>query len=117
MVLTVSCSKEIDYEKLAIDRTNMYVESINTKDFEAHKKLFDNPNINFEDYRKEFFDSVKKVDVLDMNVVHSDILLVIVELKFQVFYNDGRSSEFTRYFGYYKEENMKLKEILHKLIK
>ncbi len=117
VLLAVSCSKKIDYEKLALDKTDTYVESINNKDFDLHKKLFDNPDIKWDNYRRDFFDKIEKVEVLDMNVVHNDILLVIVELKFKVIYNDKKTSDFTRYFGYYKEEDMKLKEILNKLIK
>ncbi len=126
LLTTVSCS-EPDYHSIALRQTSKYIETLNDRDIDAQMTLLEAFKLDQEAYNNiflKFVDSAKaKSD--DIKVVYEDKFIIIVEAKFDLVltsdfspnakFKNGRN-ECTRYFTYKKYDDMKLVEILHKLI-
>ncbi len=124
--VAVSCAK-VDYHKVAFDKTLEYVNSLNSKDIDKQMELLSAFRLDKDSYYNNFLKYVKSATFKDggINVVYEDKFIIIVEAKFVLDLNDDfvKNKRFnrgknkcTRYFTYKKYEDMKLVEILHKLI-
>ncbi len=123
---TVSCGS-VDYQKIAFDKTLEYVNSLNSKDIDVQMKLLSAFKLDKDVYYDSFLKYVKSAtfDGGNIEIVYEDKFIVIAEAKFVLVLSDEFSdnkrfkkgvNNCTRYFTYKKYENMKLVEILHKLI-
>ncbi len=122
----ISCT-EVDYHKVAFDKTLDYVNSLSSKDLDKQMKLLSAFKLDKDSYYNNFLKYVKSATFKDggINIVYEDKFIIIVEAKFMLdlsddFVNNKRFNrglnKCTRYFTYKKYEDMKLVEILHKLI-
>ncbi len=126
ILVSASCS-EPDYHSIALNQTIKYIETLNDRDIEAQMKLLDAFKLDRDAYNNNFLQFVESAGIKsdDIKVVYEDKFIIIVEAKFDLVLSSDflpnakfkkGLNECTRYFTYKKQEDMKLVEILHKLI-
>ncbi|NLL22595.1 MAG: hypothetical protein GX260_02280 [Tissierellia bacterium] len=123
LTLLIAC--RVPYEKIAIDRTRSYILSMNNRDIGTQMKLLEAFSPKREAI-ESFLSYVIEATERSLQVVHEDRQVIIVRAHFFLrlkddYPRDGGFSpgnnEVTRYFAYYKNRDMQLREILEKLIK
>lgn len=123
LILMVGCKVAAD--RVALNKTRSYIESIHNKDVATQLRLLE----AFSPKRaslESFLSYVISAQERSLTVAHEDRQVIIVQARFQLrlkedYPSDGGFhpgvNEVTRYFAYYKNRDMELREILSTLIK
>ncbi|WP_459129077.1 hypothetical protein [Guggenheimella bovis] len=111
--------------KIAFDRTEAYIESMNERDIDTQLKLLEAFDLDKATYSNSFLRYVKEAKLLSMKVAYEDKYFLIIEVNFTLTLSDdfpeGKlrvgENALTRYITFYKHEDMQIREILDRLIK
>ncbi len=125
LVITLFASCRVPAEKIALDKTRSYILSMDNQDVHTQMKLLEAFSPKREAI-ESFLSYVIEAKERSLQVAYEDKQVIIVRAHFllrlsEEYPSDGGfqpgANEVTRYFAYYKNRDMQLREILEKLIK
>lgn len=123
-LLLVSCAPdESTVANLAVDK---YITTLDKQDLEGQMEVLEAFEMDSAQYEASFLRYVEGATLLSKEVRHEDDYFLIVEANFELVLSDdfpasdrlrpGKNT-LTRFFTFYKNEKMALKEILPQLLK
>ncbi|HHX04292.1 MAG TPA: hypothetical protein GX733_08405 [Tissierellia bacterium] len=125
LLLALLAGCRVPAEKIAIDKTRSYIVSMDNKDIRTQMKLLEafSPK---QEAIESFLSHVMEAKERSLQVAYEDKQVIIIRARFLLrldenYPGDGGFqpgvNEVTRYFAYYKNRDMQLREVLEKLIK
>lgn len=123
-LLIVSCAPDaLNEAYAAVDK---YIATLDAQDLEGQMEVLKAFEMDAEEYQTLFLGYVEGAQLLSKEVRHEDDYFLIVEAHFELTLSDdfpaserlkpGKNT-LSRFFTFYKKEQMALKEILPQLVK
>lgn len=124
LCIMLSCAK--DYEQVANAQVERYITSLGTRNLAVQLDVLQEFELNGQYYQKNFLDFIESSELISIDKSYEDDFIIIMRGEFFLRFRDdypgsnrlsAGDNQVVRYFTFYKQEDMALKEILDKLIK